>query len=1023
MKGFLVIFFTYNLPFTAETAITAFSNIPSNPTFAEEGKRLAIVWTYTIDGTVFLAQFFNVTGGGNVRLGKTFGTGNITIASEYQERFSGQVTNTKAELTILKMQRSQQLTCRFLLNPTGSGILTSDVEIIVQFQPRIIATSGNHTLNEGENATLKCLADGNPTPKITWTRLFDNKNIVMPMTNIKRQDAGRYRCTADNGIGKPVTGDVWIVVQYSVQAIGSGENVTVAGGVAKTLTCPVDGNPEPKIEWYNKKTGRKITSGNQLEPRESGCYTCVASNSLGTSVNITQCLIIFYECSTTVPSTTVSGVNESSTTVHPTTVSAGHEIRATLTIIANYEQTLEDLNSTSSRHFVAKFVKEMDKIYMNMPEYIRTEVTQLRPGSVIVHFTLYFKTAVTPEKGIDNLRVAISSNGSFGSFQAWDLVLNSEESTKSTATTGAIGNKRPYEVAEERDAGFYDNEIVMKDVNPTHLRPTISTQEQVLDELEYLPLHGISSTGEGYISPVSPVLNVEYAPLDIRTRSWEVERNDVKVDKIIGKGAFGQVAKGKAKNLPLRTAATIVAIKMVKADAPESDKRDLKSELELMKTLKPHPHVINLLGCVTESEPLLVLIEYVACGDLLGYLRKSRGLNDTYYKDPDIKPKTSLTSQQLMKFAWQIADGMSYLSLRKVVHRDLAARNVLVGERETCKITDFGMARDVQQENIYERKTKGRLPVKWTAYESLLYGQYTTKSDVWSYGIVLYEISTIGGSPYPRMEGRKIVDLLRQGYRMPKPEHVDDDLIMASRFADINSVEQFIEDQENENTRKKTQQNVALLEEFLTLRNESRLIEEISPKELNAYTTEFIITVRKKDGNEDYEPSSLRSLMASFERYLKKKNYGFSIMKDAKFEQARKALQSKQKDLKHKGKGNKPNASVALTEEEIKLLYDKELLGTSTPEALLNTIWFNNTIHFGLRKVRNTINVCWGDVQLRQTTNGEEFLEYSERQTKTRTGENPEMLDKLNRKCSRFLEVKKIPLLPTNYTQRNDQQK
>ena len=118
---------------------------------------------------------------------------------------------------------------------------------------------------------------------------------------------------------------------------------------------------------------------------------------------------------------------------------------------------------------------------------------------------------------------------------------------------------------------------------------------------------------------------------------------------------------------------------------------------------------------------------------------------------------------------------------------------------------------------------------------------------------------------------------------------------------------------------------------------------------LNAYIAEFIITVRKKDGNEDYEPSSLRSLMASFGRYLKKKNYGFSIMKDAEFEQARKALQSKQKDLKQKGKGNKPNTSVALTEEEIKLLYDKELLGTSTPEALLNTIWFNNTIHFGLR--------------------------------------------------------------------------
>ena len=93
--------------------------------------------------------------------------------------------------------------------------------------------------------------------------------------------------------------------------------------------------------------------------------------------------------------------------------------------------------------------------------------------------------------------------------------------------------------------------------------------------------------------------------------------------------------------------------------------------------------------------------------------------------------------------------------------------------------------------------------------------------------------------------------------------------IMVSRFADIVSVEQFIEDQENENTKKKTQQNDALLKEFLTPKNESRLMEEIPPKVLNAYISEFIITVRKKDNNEDYEPSSLHSLMASFERYLR----------------------------------------------------------------------------------------------------------------------------------------------------------
>ena len=106
----------------------------------------------------------------------------------------------------------------------------------------------------------------------------------------------------------------------------------------------------------------------------------------------------------------------------------------------------------------------------------------------------------------------------------------------------------------------------MQDVNPAHPQPENSAQQQIPDEVAYMPLHGISPTEEGSITPASPAPNVEYAPLDMRTRSWEVERNDVKVEKIIGKGAFGQVAKGTAKNLPLRSGATNVAIKMVKGE-------------------------------------------------------------------------------------------------------------------------------------------------------------------------------------------------------------------------------------------------------------------------------------------------------------------------------------------------------------------------------------------------------------------------------------------------------------------------
>ena len=123
----------------------------------------------------------------------------------------------------------------------------------------------------------------------------------------------------------------------------------------------------------------------------------------------------------------------------------------------------------------------------------------------------------------------------------------------------------------------------MKDVNPTHLGSKNSLQQQIPDEFAYMPLQSISPTGEGSINPVSPVPNVEYAPLDGRTRSWEIERNDVKVDKIIRKGAFSQVAKGTAKNLPFRSGATNVAIKMVKGEFLFSNCFSLRTDDDLLE--------------------------------------------------------------------------------------------------------------------------------------------------------------------------------------------------------------------------------------------------------------------------------------------------------------------------------------------------------------------------------------------------------------------------------------------------------
>ena len=208
---------------------------------------------------------------------------------------------------------------------------------------------------------------------------------------------------------------------------------------------------------------------------------------------------------------------------------------------------------------------------------------------------------------------------------------------------------------------------------------------------------------------------------------------------------------------------------------------------------------------------------------------------------------------------------------------------------------------------------------------------------------------------------------------------------MSERFVDVGSVDNFIAEQENKATLQKTQRDVKLLQTFLGTRNELRKVEEIPALELNEYICEFIISVRTKDGK-DYEPSSLRSLLASFERHLKKNSYSASIMNDLVFEKTRKVLMSKQKELKKKGKGNKPNASIALTSDELNTLYEKGLLGTRNPEALLNTLWLNNTMHFGLRGCKEHRDMCWGDVKLKETADSKEYLEFNERQTKTRTG-------------------------------------
>uniref|UniRef100_A0A672NVR7 Fibroblast growth factor receptor n=1 Tax=Sinocyclocheilus grahami TaxID=75366 RepID=A0A672NVR7_SINGR len=252
---------------------------------------------------------------------------------------------------------------------------------------------------------------------------------------------------------------------------------------------------------------------------------------------------------------------------------------------------------------------------------------------------------------------------------------------------------------------------------------------------------------------------------------WEVPRERLVLGKPLGEGCFGQVVMGEAiglhKDKPNRI--TKVAVKMLKSDATEKDLSDLISEMEMMKMIGKHKNIINLLGACTQNGPLYVIVEYASKGNLREYLRARRPYGMEYCYNPDQVPVESMSIKDLVSCAYQVARGMEYLASKKCIHRDLAARNVLVTEDNVMKIADFGLARDVHHIDYYKKTTNGRLPVKWMAPEALFDRIYTNQSDVWSFGVLLWEIFTLGGSPYPGVPVEELFKLLREGHRMDRP--------------------------------------------------------------------------------------------------------------------------------------------------------------------------------------------------------------------------------------------------------------
>ncbi|XP_059825803.1 neurotrophic tyrosine kinase, receptor, type 2a [Hypanus sabinus] len=604
----------------------------------------------------------------------------------------------------------QNLTCR---EENDLRITLTQMKIPDCEMPKAAVNVTNVTVNEGGEFAVKCSGTGRPSPTVDWQRhslysSFQPTEASRPLVTLKLNNISR----GDNGqqlmcIAENIVGESKATVNLTV--FFPPKVMLLGEAIPDHRWCipfSITGNPPPRIQWYHNNYPLNETAFILTQIHEDNVSEQHGCLQLDNPTHLNNGNYTLY---------VFNDLGEDKGTIyahfmhHPP--GSGNEPITDPGYYDEYDQITFGVNSDNSTAIGPPNVTEKT-MEDGIAVYVVVGIAALAcTGLILMLIILKF-----------------GKHSKFG-MKGPSSVISTDDDSASPLHHVTNGSNTPSSSEGGPDAVVIGMTKIPVIENPQYFR-----------------------NSHGLLKPDTFVRNIK--------------RHNIVLKRELGEGAFGKVFLAECYNLCPEEDKTLVAVKTLK-EASDNARKDFHREAELLTNLQ-HEHIVTFYGVCVEGDPLIMVFEYMKHGDLNKFLR-SHGPDAVFLSDGQCNRMAELTQSRMLHIAMQIAAGMVYLASQHFVHRDLATRNCLVGENLLVKIGDFGMSRDVYSTDYYRVGGHTMLPIRWMPPESIMYRKFTTESDVWSLGVVLWEIFTYGKQPWYQLSNNEVIECITQGRVLQRP--------------------------------------------------------------------------------------------------------------------------------------------------------------------------------------------------------------------------------------------------------------